>query len=141
MTSINVRKIELAVREILKEILQEAHVPTKVGMPRPSFRPRAQTKVGMPAPQLPLKRPKTKTKIGMPAPQLPPEESPEEVPDSDEPKVRKRPLSRSDRTARDAAQAPEEELAGKEEEEEEGIPGYKKASGGKFFEGKSTNEK
>ena len=123
MTSINVRKIELAVREILKEILQEAHVPTKVGMPRPSFRPRAQTKVGMPAPQ------------------LPPEESPEEVPDSDEPKVRKRPLSRSDRTARDAAQAPEEELAGKEEEEEEGIPGYKKASGGKFFEGKSTNEK
>ena len=137
MTSINVRKIELAVREILKEILQEAHVPTKVGMPTP---------------QLPVKKSKTKTKVGYALPNIEPSPTTSEPPPSpepSEPRQYERPLSRDDRIARDAAQsaepptldAGEENEEENEEEEEEGMPGYKQASGDKFFEGKSTNEK
>lgn len=139
MPSVNLNTIEAMVREVLKEIIQEAHVPTKVGMPSPQLPPRrskTKTKVGMPSPQLPPKRPKTKTKVGMPAPQLPPEVKPE-------PKKREKPLSRSDRKARDADQA-EKEVPKKEKKKKrkkkETIRAYEKASGSKFFEGNEDEE-
>jgi hypothetical protein len=90
----------------------------------------------MPSPQLPPKRPKTKTKVGMPAPQLPPEVKPE-------PKKREKPLSPSDRKARDADQA-EKEVPKKEKKKKrkkkETIRAYEKASGSKFFEGNEDEE-
>ena len=137
MSSVNLNTIEAMVREVLKELIQEAHVPTKVGMPSPQLPPKrskTKTKVGMPAPQLPPKRPKTKTKVGMPAPQLPPEVKPE-------PKKRKKPLSRSDRKARDVDQAGKEPPEVEEVPKEPELGGYKKASGGKFFEGNEDEER
>ena len=119
MSSVNLNTIEAMVREVLKEIIQEAHVPTEKGMP---------------APQLPPKRPKTKTKKGMPPPQLPPEVK-------SEPKKRKKPLSRSDRKARDVDQAEKEPPEVEEVPKEPELGGYKKASGGKFFEGNEDEER
>ena len=103
MPSVNLNTIEAMVREVLKEIIQEAHVPTKTGMP---------------------------------APQLPPEVKPK-------PKKREKPLSRSDRKARDADQA-EKEVPKKEKKKKrkkkETIRAYEKASGSKFFEGNEDEE-
>ena len=112
MSSVNLNTIEAMVREVLKEIIQEAHVPTKTGMPAPQLPPEVKPK--------PKKREKPLSR------------SDRKV--RDEPKKREKPLSRSDRKARDTDQAE------KEVPEEEEIRAYEKASGSKFFEGNEDEE-
>ncbi len=140
MASLTTAYIREMVERTIMEILQEAHVPTKVGMPRPSFRPRVQTKVGMPAPQLPAKISKTKTKVGYAPPEVgpagdaaPPEPPIPPVVSDDEPDAppRKRPSEiEAERAAARAAQEyfrgddasdpdPEEEIPSDSERDEE----------------------
>jgi hypothetical protein len=121
LSSVNLNTIEAMVREVLKEIIQEVHVPTKTGMPAPQLPPEVKPK--------PKKREKPLSR------------SDRKV--RDEPKKREKPLSPSDRKARDADQA-EKEVPKKEKKKKrkkkETIRAYEKASGSKFFEGNEDEE-